>query len=133
MNHQDMANESARAASPTTAAASQVNEDLRDALAVLEANGWCQGGDGYTWDGRVCAQRAVEWAVMGASTLADFLTGLAIGTSMTMHARWSAANAELRKHIPEDVYVFEYNDLDSISAEDVKLMFKRAIEATNAD
>lgn len=112
---------------------SQVREDLEGAVAVLDAHGWCQGSY-QKMDGRVCAKGAVRATVLGHS-------GSVFIEDKGHLQRVIDAEAALSAAVPSDVVtpheqncrIAFYNDLDSTSAEDVKLMFKRAIEACEED
>lgn len=146
---------------------SQTSEDLRKAVEILDARGWCQGAHEAP-DGRVCAEAAVIRAVendrvrLGEAIcdpnrleqFVEYASGHIDGAlfemprvgirhpvigylykNMITDGRVYEAFDVLKRHMPEgeDRSVNKYNDDPMTSVEDVKLMFKRAIEAEEAN
>lgn len=123
----------------------QVSEDIRGAMVVLDARGWCQGVVQPNADGNVCIEAALAKVILGASHAWSERGGSTnyspedVGRYMSaIHALREALPDEAKKHSlyrgpnrPDDIYW--WNDLKSTTVEDVKLLMKRAIEAEEAN
>lgn len=123
----------------------QTRQDLDKAVQILDRRGWCKGEYGSA-DGRVCTAGAVVAAISGVEDLhatapwhrdhGDSIRD-SIRVDLTLKSsRMARALAALSYAVPAEYTVPEnstcaisYNDDEGTSVEDVKLMFKRAIEA----
>jgi hypothetical protein len=95
------------------------SEILHEAIKYLDTHGWTQGNfeDEH---GKVCA--------IGAFNRGSFCFNSSLTCSELVAARNRAYDAMVN-NIPEDCSgIIGFNDNPSTTAEDVKLMFKKAIE-----
>ncbi len=90
---------------------------LQDAVELIDQHGWCQG-TGQDDDGRFCVEGAVNQVLIYERQYSD---GLA---TASFHAIQINLPAPYTGGLPR-----YYNDDPSTSVEDIKLLFKRSIEA----
>lgn len=115
-----------------------VKQDLEKAVEVLDARDWCQGKF-QAQDGKVCAKGAIMVAVGYETDEYGQLRDTFDTWHGPMWQRRVDATRVLSLAVPEEIRqacipkcecaVAAYNDADTTTVEDVKLMFKRAIES----
>jgi hypothetical protein len=125
---------------------SQVSEDLEAAYAYLDEHGWCQGAAQPNSDGNVCIEGAIAAVTMGHPALWSVRSGdpgmyfkrsgelihYPDAQDVKRHEAciYALINAApQRRDIVLNDQIYPYNDHESTTVEDVKLLLKRAIEA----
>lgn len=88
----------------------ELRQDLENALAFLDRQGWCKGADQDS-DGRVCLNGAIWLSRKGVSRQA---------------AMWRAVKAHLPKGVEGGI---AYNDHPNTSLADIRALFVKAIES----